>query len=102
MYDVARIEELRTLVADEKVKVLKLHEGFVNPYFKKKAKFLADDADMISVMFLGSNLEAGLPEWIEGMNLDSVQSTISVMLTQPREYLEEIWKKYGANVETAG
>ncbi len=97
-----RIKELRTLVANEKASAVRLSDTFVDQFLKTKAKHIADDADMISSMFLGSNLERWQPEEMERKSLNRTAQMISIFLTQPREFLEEILRTLGADAETAG
>ena len=102
MNDLARIEKLRTLVAEEKILALGLRDKFVNPIFRTRADHIADDADMILISFLGSSLERWLPEQIERRNLDNVEQAIRLLLTGPREALSCILVDFGPEVEVAG
>ena len=97
MLDLGRIKRLRTLVEDERGKVIAAKERFENPFFKNSADYTIAQADTVLRMLTNSDLHARL---YQVDSLASLEPYIDLFLTQPRKYLEHILETCGPDVET--
>jgi len=98
MHNVKRVDNLRALLAEEKVLALELEEQFKHETMKKKALRVAHQIDEIERMFLGENIDSGMPEHIEAIHLDSIERAIHLFIVEPRIKLQKILEENGDTV----